>query len=152
MKAHLIRIAVVVLAVVGSQPATPIAARPNDPDSTLVTLLRQPDHTVARNYVDPLDELCPACVSELVTDQPIPWRSTETLSSLRTVVDAATTAGQYTSEMLIAAMNAQGGLWMVRSAFVGACVALDMKNSPAKLLAGNAPRNALETPHLVYCW
>ena len=59
MKVHLIRIAMIVLAVVGALPATPVAARPKDPDSFQVTLLRQPDCHFGTNFVDPLDGLCP---------------------------------------------------------------------------------------------
>lgn len=129
MKAHLIRIAVIVLAVVGSQPATPVAARPNDPDSTLVTLLRQPGYTFARNYVDPLDELCPACVFEPVTDQSVPWRSTEAPSLLRTVVDAVTSAGFHTPEMRIATKNCRTDLWMIHFALVSACIAAQQELS-----------------------
>jgi hypothetical protein len=151
MKVHLIRIAMIVLAVVGALPATPVAARPKDPDSFLVTLLRQPDCYFGTSFVDPLNGLCPAGVPELATDQPIPWHSTEALSLLRTAVDAATSTGTYTLEMLIATMNARIGLWMIESASVGPCAALGMKNSPAKLMAGSAPGNALETLGLLQC-
>jgi hypothetical protein len=127
MKAHLIRIAVIVLAAFGSQPATPAAARPKDPDSFLVTLLRQPDCYFGTDFVDPLDGLCPAGAPELATSQPTSWRSAEALRQMRTAVDAVTSAGYCTLEILMATTNGRTGLWTVESTIVGACVAPDKR-------------------------
>ena len=60
MKVHLIRIAVLVLAIVSPLLATPVAARPKDPDSFLVTPPPQGGCNLRTSFGDPpLNRLCP---------------------------------------------------------------------------------------------
>ena len=81
MKVHLIRIAVLVLAVVSPLLATPVAARPKDPDSFLVTPVRQ-------RWLQRQDEfrgstaqrLCPSGSPELTANQPVSRRPAEAQS------------------------------------------------------------------------
>ena len=53
MKAHLIRIAVLALAIGSLLLATPVAARPKDPDSFLVMLTRQGGCNFRTSFGDP---------------------------------------------------------------------------------------------------
>ena len=76
MKVHLIRIAVVVLAVVEPLLATPVAAGPKDPDSFQVTPIRQGDCTIGASFGDPRNGLCPSDLLELDTNQSVSWRPT----------------------------------------------------------------------------
>ena len=67
MKVHLTRIAVIALAIIGPLLATPAAASPKDPDSFLVTPLRQGDCYFGASFGDPLSGPCPFDVPELAT-------------------------------------------------------------------------------------
>ena len=101
MKVHLIRIAVIVLAVIGPLSATPVAARPKDPDSFLVTPVRQGGCNFGTSFGDPRTGLCPADLPELAANQPVSQRPAEAQSLLRNAVDAVARAGSlhYTLEM-----------------------------------------------------
>jgi hypothetical protein len=102
MKVPLLRIAVLVLAIVSPLLATPVAARPKDPDSFLVTPVRQGGCNFGASFGDPpLNRLCPAGSSELATNQTVSQRPAEAQKPLRTVVSTVTHAGtqQYPLEM-----------------------------------------------------
>ena len=71
MKVHLIRIAVILLALVGPLAATPAAARPKDPDSFQVTPSQQGGCNFSTSFGDPLTGLCPAGSPELAATQPV---------------------------------------------------------------------------------
>ena len=89
MKVHPIRIAVVVLAVVEPLLATPVAARPKDPNSFQVTPIRQGDCTFGASFGDPRNGLCPSDLLELDTNQSVSWRRTADQSLLCDAVAAA---------------------------------------------------------------
>jgi hypothetical protein len=127
MKVHLIRIAVIVLAVIGPLSATPVAARPKDPDSFLVTSGQQGKCSFSASFGDPLAGLCPAGSPEVATNQPVSQRPAEARGLLRNAVDAVTSAGalQYTLEMRTMTTTVSGGLWMAQSTFVGDYAAPD---------------------------
>ena len=83
MKVHLIRIAVIALAVVGPLLATPVAARPKDPDSFLATAPRQNGCNSRMSFGDPpRTGLCPSVLPELATNQPVSWHPAEAHKSL----------------------------------------------------------------------
>jgi len=128
MKVHLIRIAVLVLALVGPLSATPVAARPKDPDSFQVTPPQQGGCNFRASFGDPLTGLCPADSPELATTQPVSWRPAEVQSLLRNAVSTMTRARslQYTLEMRTTTMtNVSGGSWTAKSTFVGDYAAPD---------------------------
>ena len=120
MKVHLIRIAVIVLALVGPLSATPVAARPKDPDSFQVTPPQQGGCNFRASFGDPLTGLCPADSPELAANQSVSQRPAEVQSLLRNAVSTVTRAGapQYPLEMRTT-MNVSGGLWTRSSTFVG---------------------------------
>ena len=101
MKAHLIQIAVIVVTVVGPLLATPVAATPTDPDSFLVTPIRQGDCYFGASFGDPRNGLCPSDLPQLVTNQPGSSRPASAGRLQRNAAAAATPAGslQYTLEM-----------------------------------------------------
>ena len=122
MKVHLIRIAVIVLAVIGPLSATPVAARPKDPDSFLVTPPQQGGCNFRASFGDPLTGLCPPDSPELATTQTVSQRPADAQGLLRNAVAAVTSAGalQYTLEMRTTTMtNVSGGSWTAKSTFVG---------------------------------
>ena len=127
MKVHLIRIAVLVLAVVSPLLATPVAARPKDPDSFLVTPVRQGGCNFRTSFGDPpRTGLCPSGSPELTATQPVSQRPAEAQRLLRDAVAAVTRAGalQYTLEMRTTT-NIRGGSWTAKSTFVGDYAAPD---------------------------
>jgi len=126
MKVHLIRIAVIVLALVGPLSATPVAARPKDPDSFQVTPPQQGGCNFRASFGDPLTGLCPADSPELAANQSVSQRPAEVQSLLRNAVSTVTRAGtlQYPLEMRTT-MNVSGGLWTRSSTFVGDYAAPD---------------------------
>lgn len=101
MNVHLIRIALIVLAVVGPLLATPVAASPKDPDSFQGTPIGQGECSTITSFVDPLTGLCPSGLPELVTNQLVSSGLAETQRLLPNAVDAVTGAGspQYTLDM-----------------------------------------------------
>jgi hypothetical protein len=127
MKVHLLRIAVIALAVVSPLLATPVAARPKDPDSFQVTPPRQDGCNFSTSFGDPFTGLCPPESPGLATNQPASWRPAEAQSLLRHAVDAVTLASalQYTLEMQTTTTNIRGGLWTAKSTFVGDYAAPD---------------------------
>ena len=127
MKVYIIRIAVIVLAVVGSLPATPVAARPKDPDSFLVTPIPKDGCSFMASFGDPLNGLCPSGLPELATIQTVSQRPAEAQGLLRNAAAAVTSAGslQYTLEMRTTTTNISGGSWTAQSTFVGDYAAPD---------------------------
>ncbi len=94
MKVHLIRIAVLVLAIVSPLLATPVAARPKDPDSFLVTPTPQGGCNFRTSFGDPpLNRLCPSGSPELTANQTVSRRPAEAQQPLRTAVPTVTRAG-----------------------------------------------------------
>ena len=113
MKVHLIRIAVLVLAIVSPLLATPVAARPKDPDSFQVTPTPQGGCNVRTSFGDPpLNRLCPAGSAQLAAAQTVSRRPAEARKPLRTAVSTVTRAGaqQYLLEMRTST-NVSGGSW-----------------------------------------
>ena len=113
MKVHLIRIAVIALAIVSPLLATPVAARPKDPDSFQVTPIRQGGCNLRTSFGDPpLNRRCPSGSPELTTIQTVSRRPAEAQKPLRTTMPAVTHAGapQYTLEMRTTT-NVSGGSW-----------------------------------------
>jgi hypothetical protein len=128
MKVHLIRIAALVLAVVSPLLATPAAARPKDPNSFLVTPVRQGGCNVRTSFGDPpRTGLCPAGSSKLAANQPVSQRPGAAQSLLRNADDAIASAGslQYTLEMRTTTTNIRGGSWTAKSTLVGDYAASD---------------------------
>ena len=101
MKVHLIRIAVLALAVIGLLSSTPVAARPKDPDSFQVAPIRQDGCNFRASFGDPLNRLCPAGSSQLAVAQTVSRRPAEAQKPLRTAVSTVTRADaqQYPLEM-----------------------------------------------------
>ena len=94
MKVHLIRIAVLVLAIVSPLLATPVAARPKDPDSFQVTSTSQGGCNFRTSFGDPpFNRLCPAGSSQLAVAQTVSRRPAEAPKPLRTAVSTVTRAG-----------------------------------------------------------
>ncbi len=120
MKAHLTRIALIVLALVGPLLATPVAARPKDPDSFQVTPLRQGGCNVRASFGDPLPWLCLSGLPELATIQPVSERPAEAQGLLRNASHAVTSAGslQYALDMRMTT-NIGGGSETAKSTLVG---------------------------------
>jgi hypothetical protein len=121
MKVHLIRIAVIALAIVSPLPATPVAARPKDPDSFQVTPPQPGGCNFGTSFGDPpLNRLCPAGSDEPATTQSVSQRPAEAQRLLRTAVRAVTRAGslQYTPAMWTTMTN-DSGSWTVKSTSVG---------------------------------
>jgi len=120
MKVHLIRIAVIALTVVGPLSATPVAARPKDPDSFQVAPIRQSGCNFRASFGDPLNGLCPSDSPELATTQPVSWSPAKAQRLLRNAANAVASAGalQYTLEMRTTT-NISGGSWTAKSTFVG---------------------------------
>ena len=113
MKVHLIRIAVLVLAIVSPLLATPVAARPKDPDSFLVTSTPQGGCNFRTSFGDPpLNRLCPAGSAQLAVAQTVSQRPAEAQQPLRIAVPAVTRAGapQYPLKMRTST-NVSGGSW-----------------------------------------
>jgi hypothetical protein len=139
MKVHLIRIAVIVLAVIGPLSATPVAARPKDPDSFQVTPPRQGGCNFGTSFGDPpLTRLCPSSSSELAANQPVSQRPAEAQRVVRTAVSTVTSAGalQYPHPPdMRTATNIRGGSWTAKSTFVGDYTAPD--GSPGAVTIAN---------------
>jgi hypothetical protein len=127
MKGHLTWIAVIVLAVVGPLLATPVAARPKDPDSLQVTSVRQGGCNIRVSFGDPLNGLCPSGARTLTASQPISWHPTEAQKLLRDASSAVTSAGslQYRLDMLTTMTNIGGGSWTASSTLIGDYAAPD---------------------------
>jgi hypothetical protein len=127
MKVHLIRIAVLVLAVVSPLLATPAAARPKDPDSFLVTPVRQGGCNVRTSFGDPpLTGLCPTGSSELAANQPVSQRPAEAQRLPRHAAAVTHTDSlQYALEMRTTTTNVRGGSWTAKSTLVGDYAAPD---------------------------
>jgi hypothetical protein len=136
MKVHLIRIAVILLALVGPLLATPVAARPKDPESFQVTPLRESDCYFGATFGDPLTGLCPSGLPELATTQPVSQRPAEAQGLVRAAVSTDTSAGslQYTPNMRTTT-SISGGSWTAEPTFVGDYVAPD--ESPGALTIAN---------------
>jgi len=120
MNVQLIRIVVIVLAIVGPLLATPVAARPKDPDSFQMTPPRQGGCNFGTSFGDPpLNRLCPAGSSQLVVAQTVSRRPAEAQKPLRTAVSTAVRNGaqQYPQEMRTT--NVSGGSSSAKSTFVG---------------------------------
>ena len=120
MKAHLIRIAALVLAIVSPLLATPVAARPKDPDSFLVTPLGQRDCNFGASFGDPpVTGLCPSDSPELTANQSVSQRPAEAQRLLRNAAATVTRAGapQYPQEMQTT--NVSGGSRTAKSTSVG---------------------------------
>ena len=108
MKVHLIRIAVLVLAIVSPLLATPVAARPKDPDSFLVTPTPQGGCNFRTSFGDPpLNGLCPSGSPELAVVQSVSRRPAEAQRPLRNAVATVTRTGapQYPLEMRTTTTN-----------------------------------------------
>ena len=127
MNVHLIRIVVIVLAIVGPLLATPVAARPKDPDSFQMTPPRQGGCNFRASFGDPLTGLCPSDLPELATAQPVSQRPAEAQRLLRNAADVITSAGslRYTLDMRTTTTNISGGSWTAQSTFVGDYAAPD---------------------------
>ena len=133
MKVHLIRIAVLVLAIVSPLLATPVAARPKDPDSFQVTSTPQGGCNFRTSFGDPpLNRLCPAGSAQLAEAQTVSRRSAEAQQPLRTAVSTVTRAGaqQYPQELRTTNVSAGSSSanatsvrdYAVPDALRGACV------------------------------
>ena len=134
MKVHLIRIAVLVLAIVSPLLATPVAARPKDPDSFQVTSTPQGGCNFRTSFGDPpLNRLCPAGSAQLAVAQTVSRRPAEAQQPLRTAVSTVTRAGapQYPQEMRTTTNVSDGSAaakstsvrdYAVPDALRGACV------------------------------
>ena len=126
MKVHLIRIAVLVLAIVSPLLATPVAARPKDPDSFLVTSTPQGGCNFRTSFGDPpLNRRCPPGSPELTANQTVSRRPAEAQQPLRTAVPTVTRAGaqQYPQEMRRPSTNVSGGSWTAGAILKGDYVA-----------------------------
>jgi hypothetical protein len=113
MKVHLIRIAVLVLAIVSPLLATPVAARPKDPDSFQVTPPPRGGCNLRTSFGDPpLNRRCPAGSAQLAVAQTVSQRPAEAQQPLRTAVSTVTRAGapQYPLEMRTTT-NVSGSSW-----------------------------------------
>jgi len=121
MKVHLIRIAVLALAVIGLLSSMPVAAKPKDPDGFQVTPPRQGGCNFRASFGDPLTGLCPSDLPELATAQPVSQRPAEAQRLLRNAADVITSAGslRYTLDMRTTTTNIRGGSWTTKSTFVG---------------------------------
>ena len=121
MKVHLIRIAVLVLAIVSPLLATPVAARPKDPDSFLVTPTPQGGCNFRTSFGDPpLNGRCPSGSPELTTIQSVSHRPAEAQTPLRNAVPTVTSTGapQYPLEMRTTTIL-RGGSWTAKSTLKG---------------------------------
>jgi hypothetical protein len=126
MKVHLIRTAILVLAIVSPLLATPVAARPKDPDSFQVTPPPQGGCNFRTSFGDPpLNGRCPSGSPELTANQTVSRRPVETQKPLRTTVSTVTRAGapQYPQEMRTT--NVSGGSSTAKSTSKGDHVAPD---------------------------
>ena len=120
MKVHLIRIAVLVLAIVSPLLATPVAARPKDPDSFLVTPPPQGGCNLRTSFGDPpLNRLCPAGSAQLAVAQTVSQRPAEAQQPLRTAVSTVTRVGAPQYPQGMRTTNVSGGSAAAKSTFVG---------------------------------
>jgi len=118
MRVRLIRIAVLVLAIVSPLLATPVSARPKDPDSFLATPIPRGGCSFRTSFGDPpLNRLCPAGSSRLAIARTVSRRPAEAQKPLRTAAPAVTRAGvpQY-SQGMRPSTNGGGGSSPVNSA------------------------------------
>ena len=125
MKVHLIRITVIVLALGGSLLATPVAARPKDPDSFQVTLIQRGGCYFGASFGDPPIGLCPADLPELAANRAGSRRPATAQEVLHNATDAVTRTGslQYPQEMRTT--NFSGGPRTTGSTLMGDHVAPD---------------------------
>jgi hypothetical protein len=121
MKVHLIRITVIVLALGGSLLATPVAARPKDPDSFQVTPIQRGGCYFGASFGDPPIGLCPADLPELAANRAGSRRPATAQEVLHNAADAVTSAGalQYALEMRTTT-TISGGSWTTQSPPMGA--------------------------------
>jgi hypothetical protein len=126
MKVHLIRIAVIVLAVAGPLLATPVAARLKDPDSFQVMPPWQDGCSFGTSFGDPpLTRLCPVGSSKLATTQPVSQRPAEAQRLPRKAVHAVARAGALHYTLDMRTTTNIGGSWTAKSTLVGDYVAPD---------------------------
>jgi hypothetical protein len=121
MKVHLIRIAVIALAIVSPLLATPVAARPKDPDSFQMTLPQPGGCNFGTSFGDPpLIRPCLPGSSEPAATQPVSQRPAAARRLVHAAVSAVARAGslQYTPDMWTTMTN-DSGSWTVKSTSMG---------------------------------
>ena len=147
MKVHLIRIAVLVLAIVSPLLATPVAARPKDPDSFLVTPTPQGGCNFRTSFGDPpLNRRCPSGSSELAANQTVSRRPAEAQQPLRTAVPTVTRAGRSNTRRGCGpSTNVSGGSSAAKSTFVGNYAAPDRLHGAVTIVDSPDRRCSLKT-------